>query len=94
MLQSLIVTLIVAVAFGYSSWSFLPRPVKRRLAARLSSRAAQLGIEAETAHALERRLAASGGCSDCSSCGQCAPAARPANVAVVAMPTSRRYTQP
>lgn len=93
MIQSLIVALIVCAAFCYSAWSFLPRAVKRRLAARLSSRAARMGVDVHAASAIERRLAGAGGCSDCDRCGQCAPSLRAGGPTVVAMPASRRYTQ-
>ena len=68
-LQSLVVTLLVAAAFGYAAWALTPGTLRRRLARGLSRKLGgpgATGLRGSVASRLERvagRIA--GGCSDC-----------------------------
>ena len=69
LLQSLVVALLVATAFGYAAWALAPGTLRRRLARGLSRKLGgpgASGLRGSIASRLERiagRIA--GGCSDC-----------------------------
>ena len=69
MLQAVVVTLVVAVAFAYAAWALLPGTLRRQLTARVvralgGTQAA--GVRGVIASRLQRAAARSpGGCNDC-----------------------------
>ncbi len=69
MLQALVVTLAVVVAFLYAAWAMLPGSLRRQLAARLVlalGGAEAAGVRGMLAARLQRAAARiPGGCSDC-----------------------------
>jgi alkylhydroperoxidase family enzyme len=77
MTQYLIVGMIVAAAVLYSAWTLMPSAWRRAGAARLAARAANSGMDARTAAAIQLRLERTGGCSDCASCKGCAKGTTP-----------------
>jgi alkylhydroperoxidase family enzyme len=77
MTQYLIVGMIVAAAVLYSAWTLMPSAWRRAGAARLAARAANSGMDARTATAIQLRLERAGGCSDCASCKGCAKGTTP-----------------
>lgn len=74
MVQSLIVSLIVAAAALYCAWIFMPAALRRAIAARLARQASRSGLDAATARALQSRLERTSACGECASCKGCAPA--------------------
>lgn len=77
MTQYLIVGMIVAAAVLYSVWTLMPAGWRRAGAARVAQRAANSGMDAHKAAAIQLRLEGAGGCSDCASCKACAKGATP-----------------
>ena len=60
-MQNLIVALIVAAAFGYALWRFMPASLKQKLLR-------QLGASEQQA----QKAGSAGACGSCSSCKACA----------------------
>jgi hypothetical protein len=76
MLQTLIVTLIVLAAAGYSVWKLAPAALRQALAARSGTLARASGASEKLARRIEIKAveaaANAGGCGSCGPCKGCA----------------------
>lgn len=72
MLQTLIVTLIVLAATGYSAWKLAPAALRNALAARSGAIARASGASEQLARRIEiKAVTAAAGATGCGSCGPC-----------------------
>ncbi|MCZ2498344.1 hypothetical protein GN316_16410 [Xylophilus sp. Kf1] len=78
MWQHVIVGLIVALAFAWAAWYWMPAAWRRGLAAAAGRGGRRLGLKDAGAARFARAVADAPGCSACDSCGSCATPGRPA----------------
>ena len=72
MLQNIVVTAIISIAFLHVLWRWMPKGLKRRSAIKLSQLAARFNLSTIASWSNKKSL--SNGCGDgCSSCNNCGP---------------------
>lgn len=77
MLQQSIVGLIVALAFAWAAWYWMPAAWRRKLASAMGRGGRRLGLKDEGAARITRAVADAPGCTSCDSCGSCATPGQP-----------------
>lgn len=81
MLQQTIVGLIVATAFAWAAWYWMPAAWRRKLATAMGQGGRRLGLKDAGAERITRAVADAPGCTSCDSCGSCATPGQPSHAA-------------
>ncbi|WPB56029.1 hypothetical protein [Xylophilus sp. GOD-11R] len=81
MWQQALVFVIVAVAFVWAAWYWMPAAWRRSLAQAIGRGGRRAGLAPAGAERIVRAVADAPGCGSCESCGSCATPGKPAKPA-------------